>query len=401
MDKNSALLAELVSSAIRGRDNCCFDAIGVNWEELYIQAIKQQVYTLIYPAVKNIDSCHGPDKDLLEKWKAKIFRYGIILELNYKKVEAIFKHFLEYGIKPIMLKGFVFKTLYHQTQLRLMSDIDLLVEDKDIDTVSKILTEHGYTPLKDKKTKHIPFLHKDLFRIEIHRALTDDEIIKNKEEFSNAIWASKIKFRFKSTDIFTLSWEHQIIHMCIHMISHFVHGGFNLRQLCDLVLLVEQKTIDWNYVLEKSKEYGIHKFMSTVFIVCNRLLHLHVPVDFDIDESVDLYADKVIDDMFMGGKDIISVSENISTKKKNYTSNRLYHIFSMLFPSYDKLSRRYSYMYIKSRPYLTPVAWIHRIVYGIFRKDFNMKIKKSMLYDSNMLRIAEDRDDMLHWLEII
>lgn len=403
MDKTNSMLIELVSLAIQKGNSLHLNMDDINWEEIYKRAVKQQVYTLIYPVIKNIDSSFQPEKTLLSTWKTRTFRFGIMLELNIHKIEEILKQFLGNGIKPILLKGLVFKTLYPQSQLRFMSDMDILVEDQDIEKVSAILISNGYIPKKDKKTKHIQFFHKKHFCIEIHRTLNDDDNIKNQDDFLQAIWESKIEFKLNSITIYTLSWEHQILHMCIHMASHFLHGGFILRQLCDVVLLVDQKDLNWSYVVNKSKEYGIYKFMCAIFSVCNQLFHTKIPDEFNIIESVDSYTSKVIDDMFLGGKDIISMSENIATKGKDklFNNNKLRHIFSMLFPSYDKISKRYSYMYIKNHPALTPVAWIHRIIYGIFRKDFSMKVKKSMLNDKNLLKTAEERDDMLHWLEII
>lgn len=211
MDKNSTVLAELVSSAIRGKAEYSFNTADVNWEEIYKQAAKQQVYTLVYPVIKNIASQHNIDKALMEVWKTNTFRYGIMHELNYQRLERILLDFSKHGIKPIMLKGFVYQTLYHKAQLRLMSDIDFLIHDNELEQVTKILREHGYTSMKDKKTKHVTFLHKEYICVEVHRALTDDDNIRNMDELIKEIWNSKIDFQYKNISTFTLSWEHQVI----------------------------------------------------------------------------------------------------------------------------------------------------------------------------------------------
>ena len=36
--------------------------------------------------------------------------------------------------------------------------------------------------------------------------------------------------------------EDLLVYLCIHMAKHFINSGFGIRQVCDVLLLVEQRS---------------------------------------------------------------------------------------------------------------------------------------------------------------
>ena len=60
-------------------------------------------------------------------------------------------------------------------------------------------------------------------------------------------------------------------------------SGFGVRQLADLVLLVEHegKNINWNNFIEKAKKSGLYKFSLGMFKVCNYLFNMEIPKELN------------------------------------------------------------------------------------------------------------------------
>ncbi len=410
MNKNEIILCKLLSAAIRKQPFTAQEIIKeIDWEELYNEAFSHQVHTIIFPLVEKIFKLYKLDNDIVTKWKKTTTITGMVLLQNYYRMGEVLKVFNDSGIQVIALKGVVLNEFYPQPEFRIMSDIDILVHEYNIKESVKIIEKLGYIPEKDKNTKHIKFSHQDFINIELHRSLIEYDCIKNKQNFEEIVWINPRQIEINNFPVLALSWELQVLHVCIHMAFHTIYEGFGLRQLCDLVLLVESKKteIDWNIVIEKSKEYGIETFVYALFEVCNRLFQMEIPVELSNKlKGADLYLEKFISDIInsgnLGSKDRKRFSANLllknsSNDKNSLHTNRGAQILRFLFPSYKKLANRYKYIYIKKYPVLTPVAWIHRIIYGITRKDIDRNSKISLLNNEELLKIAEERDKLLHW----
>lgn len=75
------------------------------------------------------------------------------------------------------------------------------------------------------------------------------------------------------------SVENQMLHLCLHLVVHFIYSGFGLRQLTDIFVLIKNRgiEIDWNSFNEKIEECKIQRFVIVLFEICRRLLDMKVP----------------------------------------------------------------------------------------------------------------------------
>jgi len=49
------------------------------------------------------------------------------------------------------------------------------------------------------------------------------------------------------------------------------------------------------------------------------------------------------------------------------------------------MAKRYKYLYVNKNPLFLPFAWIHRIAYGLIRKDFAYQEKKAILVIKHLI----------------
>ena len=201
-----------------------------------------------------------------------------------------------------------------------------------------------------------------------------------------------------------LSLEDHALHFCAHMASHMAISGFGVRQLADLVLLVEHegKNINWNNFIEKAKKSGLYKFSLGMFKVCNYLFNMEIPKELNDGNNDEEVIKLVVDDIFTGGvygqRDLsftfrAQVGYDI---EDDSTFSMIKRYIEIILPPPSKLSDRYGYA--KKHKILLPVAWIHHIWVGLTTKEYDNESKKKFL--TSTLSRAKSRNKVVRWLEL-
>ena len=158
-----------------------------------------------------------------------------------------------------------------------MCDSDIIIHKEDLPKVRKLLLNEGFREEEDAG-HHIAFL-KHGFNLEVHWTLANETFRNGQKCFQEYIWNDARKIKVGRIDTLALSLEDQALHFCAHMASHMAISGFGVRQLADLVLLVEHegKNINWNNFLLKAERSGLLRFSIGMFKVCNYLFNITLP----------------------------------------------------------------------------------------------------------------------------
>ncbi len=150
----------------------------------------------------------------------------------------------------LLLKGAAFAGwLYSNPALRPMTDLDILVRTKDLDTMVQLAQELGYE--WHERTDHAVSLRhsRSVTHLELHTSLTScpGYLGTEAENFledsvSTVFWAEPAR---------TLAAEDHLLHLCLH--GAFQHG---FRQpavnACDVYLLSRLPELDWDKFLRIS-----------------------------------------------------------------------------------------------------------------------------------------------------
>lgn len=411
MNSTEQILVYLLSAAIRGEKVQEDKIQNINWEAILEQAKEQNIYSIIYPIIKDLDTHHRPENNIIDQWKKQTILTGINQQRNINQMGLVLASFNKENIPVIGLKGLILREFYPQKELRTMSDVDLLIQEKNLDKSRKVLLSMGYSE-DEKDLKHIVFSNKDHLPIELHWALIDSGHFKHAEYLEDDIWKNTNKINIYGATVLTPSIENQILHLCLHMVTHFVYSGFGLRQLCDLVLFVESEInrIDWNRFYNKVKRCKIEKFTFAIFEICRRFFDMDVPnILYDKNLKDNKYVDMIEESIISKGAfegvfgkesfesfspELLLYCESNESSKKNFEKIR--NFLRFLFPSLPKMIERYEY--VDRYNILLPIAWTHRIIHGIMRKDISMNEKSTLLLsDSNIL---QERAKLFKWLDL-
>ncbi len=174
------------------------------------------------------------------------------------------------NINCVFIKGTgnIFDGLYHDEGERMLYDIDILVEDKNMVKAAEMLIRCGYKTQKEfnpaayASTMHYPILVKEdcVAGVEIHRLPVQHQYLKSfktEDVFETKKPSSKIEGFWVMDD------RKKIIHNFIHsqlMHNSHYHGEVGLRGLYDMLLLSKREDLQevfnsFNYYGKKSRAY--------------------------------------------------------------------------------------------------------------------------------------------------
>lgn len=409
MNNAQKQFVDILSAGIRGKSaDKVYD--NVEWDEVIDLADKHKVEGIIYLALRKSKLIYNIGEEKISLLKQKAAITGITQSRHISGLSTVLNKINERNIPVIVLKGLVVREFYPQPDQRSMNDADILVHEGDVEKVKQLLIDMGYVYLEDHKASHhIALVHHKYPFIELHWNLFKRDGFSNElEHYERLIWKRAIKVNVGEAEVLSLSYEDLALHLCMHMAAHLVATGFGVRQLCDLVLLVEHKgdEIDWNSFIMKARMYGFEKFGKIIFLLCNKLFNMEAPKEINIKVvNNKKYVSALLDEIFEAGvhgkKEMANqfatqVAFNFEEKDSNATLGAINRYFRFIFPKIDDMSDKYSYA--KKVKILAPIAWIHHLFAGVFASEYSFKDKVEFL--TKGAAKAANRNKLLDWMEL-
>ena len=408
MNTTEKQFIDLLSNSIRN-EVCKKKYDNVDWNELINLSRKHKIEGLIYSALNKAELLENIDEDKVKDLKKEVFFTGVTQISNMSKLEKVFNEFSKENVPVIVLKGLVVREYYPQPEQRSMSDADIFVKAKDINKSKKILIDLGYTEIDAEASHHIKYIKSGYPMIELHwHVMKRDGFSDELDLFEDDIWDRTIEVKVKGAKVLSLGYEDLALHLCIHIAAHLAASGFGVRQIADLVLLVEKKghLIDWTLFINKAEEFGFKKFIIIMFKICNILFSMDIPKEMavykiDDEEMFESLISTIFDGGVYGKKDMASnfanqVAFNYKGKDSNATIGAIRRYFRFIFPSIETMSDKYSYA--RKIRILTPIAWIHHLFSGIFRKEYNFTDKIRFL--TKGAKESVEKNKILSWMEL-
>ena len=364
-------LLELVSSSVNGTAPP-IPYEGIKWQSIKMLANYCSVESLVANAVLSLDKKYV-SPEVYEKFKQNLSIEMLIDgNLSYE-TEKILKAFDENKIKNIPLKGYFMKKEYPRSDFRSVSDVDILFDRKQADSVKKVFSELGYTFLnKDDNQYH--FEKKPMMNIEMHATLVHE----NEESYPllvNQLDRSTKRDGYSYS--YEMSHEDFYIYMLVHNSNHFRIGGMGARMVLDSYVFLEnhQSELDYDYLNVMLEKIGIAKYEKRVReIAFNWFAKPQAELKFDDIEEYILLSGT------LGRVDVGTMINSHKTITENNKSKFSY-LVSSIFP--PKSEMQYKYPYVKKTPFLLPISWCHMWGKRFFvDRNINFKsgIKNRMSY---------------------
>jgi hypothetical protein len=249
---------------------------GMDWELVGKYAKEQGVLSFLYDGA--VAAKAEVPAELLTKWKNTTFQGVIRNERLLRAQDELITWFDQAGVLSVVLKGSSVARYYPQPDLRVLGDIDILVNKSDVDKARKILEEHGYVFHESDHEFHMGFTRPGSY-VELHYNVTKlpdsaggratGKVI---DTFLSDINQSCIgNYRFP-----VLSETNQAVMLLLHMIRHMFEFGIGLRQLCDWAVYMASvdKAYFTNEVLPILEQCGLRKYAEVAAQSCIKDLGL-------------------------------------------------------------------------------------------------------------------------------
>lgn len=287
------------------------------------------------------------DNRFLQAEGAAMRRTAIMEEDKNK----LFSRLNDEKIRYMPLKGSVLKNMYPLSEMREMSDIDILFDCKYQSKVRDIMKELGFSVEHYGIHNHDVYFKKPVSYFEMHTALFSK--ITDFYDYYTDIFDRLIRVS-EDTYEYCFSPEDFYIYIIAHGYKHYYKGGTGLRTLLDIYVILNktEKDMDFGYITRETEKLGICEYEKKI----RRL-------------SCDLFSGKELDNeeremfeyiVFSGTSGNFANEVENSLKKfgEGKKAKRKY-ILRRIFPTMKTIENLYPFFY--RHKILLPALYVYRI----------------------------------------
>lgn len=365
---------------------------GEVWQESYLHAVPLLAFS-------------GEIKDAPQDFKAFLrAQFNVIITRNSRRIgEHVFLHKLltEAGIGYTIIKGFACSLYYSDPLLRLIGDVDFLVNPEDLDRAEELLLKKGFTPVKSTGESHKVFLYKGC-RYEMHQepaGIPDGKIgVMIKEMLKEAVASA----HSHTTEFGTINvpdkFHHGLI-ILLHMCHHLNGEGIGLRHLCDWAVFVDSMSREEFCRLFEStlKSIGLWHFACVLTSLCVKYLGCtpEIQGEKSDDDILNAYMLDIIKGGNFGQKDddrshqaLLMSRENVGDKKDSSLKN--------FFSSVNRAVYK-NWPWCRKIKLLLPLGWLF---FGIRYVIRSLRGKRPEINIGTVVSGAEERKNLYKNLKL-
>lgn len=404
MDRAEACLLQALGCALKGVPMTEPPGLSAGeWQQVFRLAGMHHVLPLVFEAVHALPELRS--SPLVSSAK-QLVRQQVFLQTQKT---ADFLRLLQAldaaGVRPLVVKGLVCRSLYPMPDHRMSSDEDLLVSSGDLTVCREVFARFGLeTELsaeRQARDYEIPYRQRrGSLYIELHRQLfpPESDSYGHLNRFFRDPAARAVRLEISGVRVHSLGHTDHLFYLICHALKHFLHSGFGIRQVCDILMYAQTygTAIDWSLLLENCRRIHGLLFTASLFRIGCKHLGFRDTVcppelaAIKVDEGP-MLEDLLRAGVYGGSSESRLHSSNITLEaaasRKQHRAARNSVLLS-LFPPAQKLDGRYPWL--KDRPWLLPAAWASRM--GTYCRE---SLLRSPTGAADALKIGSERIALL------
>lgn len=350
-----------------------------DWQALFQLAQIHNVLPMVYEAVYACPAAQRMDQQLFQPVKMQTIRQVMLQTMKTGEFLSLYGYLREHGVTPLVVKGLVCRGLYPQPDHRQSGDEDVLILPEQFFACHEAMETYGMYLLNPDKDIHaeyeVPYGKQNSpLYIELHKSLfpPDSDAYGEFNRFFEGAFDRAVQVNEQGNTVLTLGYTDHLFYLICHAFKHFLHSGFGIRQVCDIVMFANAYggEIDWLLVLSQCRQIRAEKFVAAMFGIGRKYLNFDEEKacypeqwqSISVDEtamladllSAGIYGDAQMSRKHSSNMTLSAVSADKQGKKAGNS------VLKTVFPSAKNMQGRYPYL--EKHPYLLPVAWADRIV---------------------------------------
>ena len=379
------------------------------WQQLFSLAKQHHVLPLVLEAVCALPDVQ--DSELLPSVRQAVRKQVFLQTQKTAETLQLLNALEAAGVRPLVVKGIVCRSLYPMPDHRFSSDEDLLIAPGDLDICRQVFEQFGlvteFSPERQKRDYEIPYRQPEgVLYIELHRHLfpPESDAYGYLNQFFTDAASRAVCHKISGVTVYSLDHTDHLFYLICHALKHFLHSGFGIRQVCDILMYAQtfHTSVDWPLLLENCRRIHAYTFAASLFRIGCR--HLGFGPEIAPTELTAAEVDEMpmLEDLIQAG--IYGSSSESRLHSSNITLDAMASrvssrkeqnaLFLSLFPPARKLEGRYPWL--KEHPWLLPAAWARRA--GTYCRD---SLLQRPLDAADSLRLGNTRISLLKFYGLL
>ncbi len=336
------------------------EAQEIDWDALEKLASIHSVSGILGYMCMNGDLCPQERKAAMRQLCLQTMglyaRRGALAEAFCKELEA-------QQISYCTMKGLEVRKLYPVPELRSFNDVDILIHKEDRKKCHSWMLAQGFQAKDDWEPVYSYTKGHEYY--ELHSQLMEVDVTAqvDYQGYFGQVWEHTRKIGQFGHE---MEREFHLLYLITHIAKHVQGSGAGVRMYLDIAACVKAwgESLDWESFFRELENLKLTQFGSAVLTAAESWFGAACPAEFDRLDSDTLarFAQFTLEAGTFGHH---GRSSAVSSLKKQEGS-RLTVLRKRLFPSAKSIERRYTYL--QSKPWLLPVAWVHRL----FKTDISL-----------------------------
>lgn len=336
-------------------------------QALYDLAKRHHIIPLVYHGLYKM----GADCASVPQFEEVALHFTLHDQLQSNTAFAILDAFSKNGIDHMLLKGTSIKHLYPASEMRLMSDIDILIRESQYEAIRPIMTSLGFKQTSESDHE-MTWKKAPKLTVELHMRLipsyNDDYYEYYRNPWERAVPVADVPHRY------VMSHEDEYIFIFTHMTKHYRDGGIGVKHFVDLWLYAERHpAMNGTYVREELTKLGLYEFYENITRTVDVWFASGLP-----DAITEHITERIVQSGVFGraNKGAAAKAARASARRSgSMAGTRVRETIRSVFLPFSSMQRKYPVL--KKIPILLPVFWIVRLVSAlVFRRKNVRKIAK-------------------------
>ncbi|MDO4555830.1 MAG: nucleotidyltransferase family protein [Lachnospiraceae bacterium] len=402
MKNSEILLLNSLDGFLREKPIAQQKLMSQEWEELLQLAYGHKVIPMVYDTLGDSGMVEQIPFKYAGLWKSNAVQEVIIQVQKSRLFIDFYSQLRQAGVSCLVLKGIILRSLYRKPDSRPSGDEDLLLKREDYPVFQEVCRKYQFRMIPESESRsEVAYFNRETgLKLEVHFELfssQSDSYGDLNEPFEDA---SKhcMEVMIQGQRLLTLDAMEHFLYLVLHSFKHFIHSGFGIRQICDIIVFAERygQSFDWDYLNHTTKRYHADVFMMNILDIGRQYLSFSYKKAGIPKELTEIYAGRIdtaelLEDIFSAGiygsssqtrlhSSLITLNAVAASKKSVKVKGGLGRT---LFPRRKDLES--AYPYLRENRFLLPIAWTQRMYCYMRELLFHNKGKKNSAFDSVFL----------------
>ena len=357
MEREYRYLLEILGAYINRRaPEPCPDA---DWETMVKLAGIHTVTGILGHMTKKYNLC--PDPQIAGTLRQAALATAMKYARRAERCGEYCRMLKDAGIGHILMKGAVIRDYYPVPELRTYGDVDLVIRPEDRDRCHKLMLDAGFTPKVDWGPVYSYVRGEEFY--EVHTDIMEVDVSDRADYrgYFTRMWDYTVPREDGSLEFIP---EFHFLYQLTHIAKHIRHAGAGARMYLDLAVCIQHfgDRMDWEWLRREMEALELLDFGSVALTAAEQWFGVACPMEKNAvpEELMERFLAFTME-AGLYGKDDREMGLN-ALKRSGETGggSRLGLLMQRIFPPVRQIKSRYTYL--EERPWLLPVAWVHRVL---------------------------------------